>query len=130
MTDKEYREQKQRIRKLKDKWFKNLGLGWWRINISYIRDEKFTGKAEYAPKVFNGIYEAAFVVSTDYYYNSASIDCYLSILKDLPDDELEEYFLHELMHIILNPMHTKATSNQEELVATKLAQAFLWSTGG
>jgi hypothetical protein len=127
MNDKEYETQKGRIKKLTAKWVKAIGLGWYKINIEYIREEKQPENTDYSPKVIDGKWVTALDTSCDPYYLTAQIRCYLPILKDMDDEDLEEYFLHELMHIFLSPMHTKAKAKEEELVCTKLAQAFVWS---
>ena len=38
MTDKEYREQKARVKKYIDKWFKALGMGWFHIDMTWSRE--------------------------------------------------------------------------------------------
>jgi hypothetical protein len=126
MTDKEYRIQKARIRKLIKKWVKPLGLGWWRVTFDYHREQP-PSNTDYAPKSVNGTWVSAMTTMADPYYLTATIDCYLNVLKDCKDDDLEEYFVHELMHVLLSPMHHKKKAAEEELVATKLAQAVIWT---
>lgn len=128
MTDREYEFEKKRIRKLIKKWVKPIGLDWWTINFVFERQEKNPyEKFDYSPKDINGIWACAMDTRADPYYLTATITCYLPILKNIDDSDLEEYFLHELMHVFLRPMHNKQTAKEEELVATKLAQAFVWS---
>jgi hypothetical protein len=64
-------------------------------------------------------------VVTDYYYKTAAITFYLETVKEYED--IEQYFVHELMHIFLKPMQTRAKYDEEELVATHLANAFIWA---
>lgn len=128
MTDKEYEQQKNRIRKLIKKWVKPLGLNWWRIDFEYKRENKsILESTNYSPKDINGNWVCAMDTRADPYYLTACVTCYLPVLVNVDDEDLEEYFLHELMHIFLRPMRHKKTANEEELVATKLAQAFIWS---
>ncbi len=128
MTDREYEFQKARIRKLTKKWVKPLGLNWWRIDFFYSRHKHNENDTyDYSPKDIKGHWVSAMDTRADPYYLTATITFYLPILESIDDDELEEYYVHELMHIFLRPMHEKKTAAQEELVATKLAQAFIWS---
>ena len=46
---------------------------------------------------FSGNWVAAMSTRADPYYLTASVTCYLTVLKNVEDDDLEEYFLHELM---------------------------------
>ena len=129
MNDKEYEKQKKRVEKLFKKWRDPLGLGWWRITISYSR-EHAKGDTRYAPPDVNGIYDCVFDITCDYYYKIATIEAYLPVIKDIKDENLERYFIHEMMHIILKPMQHKEKAPDEELVATSLADAFLWVVEG
>jgi len=128
MTDKEYRQQKQRVRKLIKKWVRPLGLNWWRIDFAYERINKHEGQPTYAPMDVGGYFEVVMETRCDPYYLKAHITVYLQVTQDLDDDDLEQSFLHELMHVFLSPMKTKQKAGEEELVATKLAQAFMWSS--
>jgi hypothetical protein len=123
MTDKEYEKQKKRIQKLIRKWVKRLGLGWWKIDFNYHRELR-NEPTNYNP---NGEWNCPMATGSDFYYLTASVDVYLSVIKDVSDELLEECFLHEMMHIFLKPMSTGKTAKEEELVATKLARAFIWS---
>jgi hypothetical protein len=128
MTDKEYEKQKRRIRKLIKKWVKPLGLHWWRMDFAYRRDANTNHTASYSPKL-NGNGNQWVVVmdtSADPYYRKGLITVYLPELQDMPDDELEECFLHELMHVFLSPMHNQKVAKEEESVAQSLALAFIW----
>lgn len=128
MRDKEYNFQKKRIQKLIKKWVGPLGLRWYRLKFNY-HDVPNMEESDYEPKSIDGMWETAMATCADHNYCTASIDFYLpTIAKIKDDDEVEEYFIHELMHIFLRPMHSKETAAQEELVATKLAQAFFWVT--
>jgi len=129
MTDKGYNLQLKRVRALKKKWFSKLGMGWWKIDINYYDiPRKADLKTAYSPKIMNGYWESAMVTCCDPFYLTASIEVYTPIIKNMSDEELEETFLHECMHIFLSPMHAQKTADQEEQVATRLARAFIWST--
>lgn len=127
MTDKEYREQKRRIEKLIKKWTAPLGLNWWELQYVWIRGEHDGSETLYMP--FTGKdnrYTCVMEVTTDYYYKTATLKFYLETCLGFDDKAIERYFLHELMHIFLKPMQSKGKANEEELVATHLANAFLW----
>lgn len=126
MTDKEYREQKKRIKVLIDKWINPLGLNWWELTYGYVRGTNDSAETNYAPFAGkNRQFTCIMEVSTDYYYKTANIDFYLETIKGYED--IERYFVHELMHIFLKPLQSKGKYDEEELVATHLANAFIWS---
>jgi len=129
MTDKEVEKEKVRIKKLANKWMSTLGLNWWtKIDISYHRTEDDgDGPTAYSPKALGGEWVCPMSVTCDPNYLTAEIKVFMPFTSKLDDRELEETFLHEVSHIILSPMHHKQTSKEEELVATKLAQAFYWT---
>lgn len=127
MNDKEFRIEVNRIRKLIKKWFKPLGLNWWQINFQYVRDNKSPDvPSSYAPMDINGVWECPMETHCDPNYLRGTVIFYCPVLQSMSDDDVEEGFLHELMHIFLSPMHTRQCAKEEETVATKLAQAFIW----
>jgi hypothetical protein len=128
MTDKQFREQKKRITKLIDKWERQLGLRWWTVSHEWAREHKeYSEHTSYEPINVKGNWECAMCVTSDYYYKQATITFFLPVCADLKDAQLEQSFVHELMHIFLNPMKTKQKAKEEELVATMLASAMIWS---
>lgn len=127
MTDKQYKEQKARMKKLINKWVAPLGLNWWKLQYEWIRSDHDGGETTYMP--FTGKdqkFTCIMSVVTDYYYKTATIQFYLLTLMDYSDEELERHFVHECMHIHLKAMQTKQKAAEEELVATSLADAFIW----
>jgi hypothetical protein len=126
VTDKEYREQKKRIEALIRKWIQPLGLNWWELTYVWIRGTHDGSETVYAPFTGkNEQYACIMEVSTDYYYKTATIKFYLETIKEYED--IERYFVHELMHIFLKPMQSKGKADEEELIATHLANAFIWA---
>ena len=125
MTDKDFRTQKERIRKLIKKWHKTIGLNWWRIEYVYSRERDGDGPSNYEP---DGNWTTAADCSADDSYLTASITFYLPNLVKIEDDELEEIYLHEIMHVFLKPMQTKEKAAEEERVATMLARAMVWAS--
>lgn len=126
MTDKEYREQKKRIELLIKKWVRVLGLNWWKLTYVYVRGTNDNADTNYAPFTGkNNQFTCIMDVTTDYYYKTATICFYLETIKEY--DDIEAYFVHELMHIFLKPVQTKHKHAEEELVATQLADAIIWA---
>lgn len=126
MTDKEYNKQKKRIQLLHKKWHDTLGLSWWRVTYAYSREGIGKHEAAYESESAGMI---GAMCETDSNYLTATITFYLPNLAEISDDILEEIFLHECMHILINPMSHKDKSAEEERVATMLARALAWAYG-
>ena len=127
MTDKEYAFQKKRVLDLRKKWHSLLGLGWWKVEFNFCREPKDSSeKSTYAPKAVGGFWSVVMETSSDPYYLTANVTCYLTECMKLDDSDLEETYLHEMMHIFLAPMQHNKKSGEEERVATSLARAFQW----
>lgn len=128
MKDKEFNEQKKRIKGLIKKWIRPLGLGWWELTYLYTRgvhnDEEPTTYRPFNGK--NGAFTCIMQVTTDYYYKTATMEFFLETCMNYNDEQIERYFVHECMHIFLKSMSTKQKADEEELVATHLASAFIW----
>jgi len=125
MTDKEYNTQKKRVKALIKKWHKLIGLNWWRVTYSYSRTVKDDNDTTYDP---GRGWAVAADCDTDSNYLTATITFYLPNVADIPDEYLEEIYLHEVMHIFINPMQTKEKAAEEERVATTLARAMAWAS--
>ena len=121
MTDKEYNAQRTRVRKIIKKWHQSLGLNWWRVTYTFKRE-----KAERENDEDKDWATTAKCIASPNYLD-ATIIFYLPEVATMPDEELEETVLHEMMHIFLSPMSTKEKDDQEELVATTLARAFTFA---
>lgn len=123
MTDREYRKQKRRIRRLQKRWHGALGLGWWRIDHVYYRDG--LGGAD-----GDGVATLARVVA-NWEYRIATVRWSMPDVEKNADDELEEAFLHEMMHVFVSEMREGADHDvqhvHEEAVCTLLARAFVWT---
>jgi hypothetical protein len=131
MTDAEYEEQKGRIRKLVEEWVKPIGLGWWRIDFEYEREDK--------PCPEGATDSCVAECHVAWKYLQATITFYLPQVARLDDERLEYAFVHELMHVYLNQMRPwmskewpqyefleAENSAREERVATELGHAFVW----
>ena len=127
MNDKEYEKQKKRVNKVFNKWRTPLGLGWWRIDLTYSRETSAGGELVYAAPSIGGKFTCAMEVTCDFYYKTAIITFYLPTIQFISDQVLDRYMIHELMHIHLKPMQHPERAKEEELVATSLADAILWT---
>lgn len=124
MNDKEYEKQKKRVQKCFYKWRTPLGIGWWRVTLEYSREGM--SSTRYEPSDHNGKFACVLAVTSDYYYKTAVIEANLPVIQEVKDEDLDRYMLHELMHLHLKPMQHPDKTEQEELVATSLADAILW----
>jgi len=118
MTDKEYRDQKKRVQKYIDKWFNAMGLGWFQVDMDWVRAEKTDSSGTAAE------------VSTTWQYRNARISWYLPVLAELDDDKLENTVVHEFVHILINPLtlvdKSEDLSTQHEYATECIARAFQW----
>lgn len=118
LRDKERNLQKQRVMKVRNKWFRALGLGWWRVDYKWVDwiEPKHEGNTVLAR------------CDVDWPYKEATITISLLQVKELDDERLEYALLHEYMHIFVNEMRDdKEGIDHEERVCTDLAQAFIWA---
>lgn len=119
MTDKEFNMQKKRVQKYIDRWFKTLGLGWFKVDMNWSRE-----RDEREPKT-------AGYVNTLWQYRSASITWFLPAVADCDDDSLEGVVVHEFTHILVAPLMAVSKeedlSLQHEYATESLARAFIWA---
>lgn len=127
MNDEDFEHQKKRIQTLTERWVKPLGMNWGRLHIVYERD---SGVFQELRQKFcdtshdRGGRGLAFCTS-DWRYAESTIYWNMFMVFGLDDDELEEFYVHELMHVFLSEMREDGISH-EERVATSLAKAFIW----
>lgn len=122
MNDKEYAAQKSRIEHLAEKWMQPLGLKWWHIKLVYNREadgDRDDGRCCVA------------YTTVDWHYLLGTITFNMQAVAEQSDGDLENQFVHECCHILINEMrmwgdHDKAIKH-EERVATTLASAFIWT---
>jgi predicted SprT family Zn-dependent metalloprotease len=121
LKDKEWKDTKKRIEKLAGKWIKPIGLGWWTVKLCY-EDENEDQPRELAN------------CEVDWQYRQAKITFNLNVVEEQNDEQLELYFVHELMHIFVNEMREMKNHDDfndaikhEERVVTDLANAMIWA---
>lgn len=119
MTDKEYREQKKRVQKYIDKWFKTLGLGWFLVDMEWSREHD----GEVAARTFSS-----------WEYKSATITWFLPHLANQSDDTVERCVVHEFCHILLSGLAQNQRDTDEvladqvnEYTTELVASAFIWA---
>ncbi len=119
MTDKEYRSQKKRVEKFADKWFRTMGLGWFKVDFEWSRLE-------------NG--EVAANTLSSWQYKAATITWYLPHIAKYDDDTIERCVVHEFAHVLLsglaqNMIHDDETmANQiNEYTTEVVTSAIMWS---
>ena len=114
MRDAEADVQIKRIKKLRARWHRLLGLYWWKVTDVYER-----GCIENYPGAMATAY-------AQWEYRNATITWDLGRVADADDEELEWTFVHEAMHIHLSEMRGEDVATaHEERVATDLAHAFI-----
>lgn len=118
MTDKEYEEQKKRVKRYIDKWYDTLGLGWWRVEMIWDR-----AKNEDMP-------DEAAVTRWQWQYRTASVTWRLPILAELDDEKLEGTVVHEFAHILTGAMVQNAPEENTQLMeygTESVARALIWA---
>lgn len=118
MTDKEYREQKLRVRRFWDKWHDAIGMGWWRINLTWDR-----ARDEESPNQLA-------VTSSSWQYRTGHVTFNLPECAAVDDETLEETVVHELCHILLAPIHDGRDDQAREITefaVTSTARAIIWA---
>lgn len=114
------RSEKKTIAILREyfKWWINwTGLGWWRVDILFIKDRKeFTVDKNR---------EQTMVCIADWRYLTATIRVNLQSARERKRYDLERTVVHELVHILVNELDVGDTGHNERTV-TQLTKAFFW----
>lgn len=119
MTDKEYREQKKRVKRIIGKWFNPIGMGWWQIDMYWLRAKKEEDADCLADTTCN------------WQYRTAAISFYLPICATIDDSKLEEAIVHELSHILVAPIQNfndELSRDITEHTVTTVARALIWAS--
>jgi hypothetical protein len=123
-SDRQYRKDRARILKLKDKWLAPLGLRWWHVEICHSREPLKVAEADAA----NGWRKNGECVAK-WQYLKATVTFNMPAVADMADDDLETLFVHELCHALVNEMRNFGAEDgmdHEERVVTALTSAFIW----
>jgi len=131
VNDAEYEAQKARVEALFERWVGTIGLGWWRIQYVWHREESRDTDIDKDDVCMMDC-------RADWRYLHATINVYLPSIAEVDDTDYLEYLVvHELMHIFLCELRDRketddddedtAASDHEERVATVLAKAMLWA---
>lgn len=111
---------KDLIKKYLDIWTYRLGLRWWHIEARFIDDPTTIIRTFTDPE------DVLARTTVRWEYAQAVISFNIPAWDDVDDDEIEEYVIHELCHVLVNEMQEGET-HHEERVVTSLAKAFLWT---
>lgn len=130
MNDAEYEAQRERLHVLSERWVRAIGLGWWKVTLSYDR----TGEDFADSTKSSGGWRstAAARCFADWRYAEATIIWNMPELEHVDDEALEGVFVHELMHVFLNELRPVSEVDDEqhvpheERVCTTLTKAFMW----
>lgn len=118
MNDKEFKEQKKRVKNILDMWIEIMGLKWYEIRINYKMGDSPEREGGFSPMR----------VLTNWEYRLASIDIWVEGIPD-DNDKLERMLVHELCHIFVNPMrgcNECFDISKEEYAVESLSRAFIW----
>ncbi len=116
MTDKEYAEQKKRIETVFNAWFYELQLNLWDIDQRFLRD------VDEENPTFLAITNALWP------YRRVTFNWYLPNVSTVSDSQLELHVVHEMVHTLLDPLHTPETDAAKLEFATQcVAQSLLWT---
>lgn len=111
--------ERKRIRGIAKKWRLPLGLDEWRLTTEFV-DGALIVDDELRPDV-------AGCANVKWEYRQATLKFNLQQTARFDDDELEEMYVHEAMHILLNEMREYEPGRMgcEERVASSLSFAFM-----
>lgn len=118
MTDKQFEKERRRVRKLWDKWFRPIGMGWWQVDLSWARERDEDEPA------------TAGLTTTNWQYRTAHVTFFLPSTAELNDEKLEEVVVHELVHILCGPIQDMSTDERREITehtVTTIARSLIWS---
>ena len=118
MNDKQYEKERRRVRKLWDKWFRPIGLGWWQVDLNWARERDEDEPA------------TAGMTTTNWQYRTASVTFFLPATLELDDEKLEEVVVHELTHILCGPIQDMSSDERREITehtVTTIARSLIWA---
>jgi phenylalanyl-tRNA synthetase beta subunit len=112
-----------KIRKAALKWITPMGLGWWRIHLTYYDDPQ-----EIARDFERDGAITLAIAYADWRYMEATIKFNLLELANYNKSRIEDVVVHELCHILVSEMHQDDPERKEheERVVTTLQRAVFW----
>lgn len=108
--------ERKRIQAVAKKWRDVLAMYEWNVT------HRFTDGALIIDGVLNT--RASGCANVDWPYRQATLEFNVQATAKLTDAELEECYVHEVMHVYLNEMR-EGEINHEERVATSLSYALI-----
>lgn len=118
MTDKTYKEQKKRVQKCVDKWFKTLGLGWYEVDIVWSRTIDTTSP------------DCVGRATTSWQYRQAEVVFFLPNVENLSNEKIESIVVHEFTHILTSAISIYIPEGHEqnnEYATECVARALEWA---
>lgn len=122
MTDEEYKKQKARTQKYIDKWYRTLGLNWFRVDIVWSRDRD-TEHPDTAARA-----------NSQWQYKRGDVTFFLPVLAENEDEVVEETVIHEFCHILLSGLwqlvgdhNDVATKHINEYTTELITNALVWA---
>lgn len=124
MDDAEYEGLKGRVLALCEYWQKRLGLKWWDIDQTFVRDaSEFSTDGAPTPETAANCF-----AEWRYLRARVSFNMHKIYTHELPDEKLEEVVVHEFCHVLVNEMRgADFDIAHEERVCTTLSKAFIWT---
>lgn len=118
MTDKQYAAQKKRVMQVWEKWFSDIGMGWWAVELEWSREREEDSWTTIA------------VTHANWQYRTGNVKFFLPTCADLSDDQLEEAVVHEMVHIMAEGIHDLRDDQAREITeytVTTIARALIWA---
>jgi hypothetical protein len=121
MTDKEYREQKKRVKAYFDKWSRAVGLGWYRVFYEWDRARSEDDVSE------------VMKTTVSWHYREVTFYIRLPAAAELDDEHLEHVVVHELVHALTGSfmsqmdLSDKAVNQIMEFGTESIAMALIWA---
>lgn len=118
MTDRQYAAQKKRVMALWDKWFSDIGMSWWAVELKWSRERE------------EDSWNTVGLTNASWHYRTGTVTFFLPACADMNDDQLEEAVVHEMVHVIAAGIHDNRDDQAREITeytVTSLARAIVWA---
>lgn len=99
--------ERKRIRAIAKRWYRPLGLDEWRLTTKYT----------VGPLIVDGRVSPEVVgcATVRWEYRDAVLEFNLEKTAGLSDEDLEEVYLHEAMHILVNELREEGIAHEERV---------------